>query len=450
MENNIKLKRKIYDKLLNWKQKSNGKTAILVEGARRIGKSTIVESFGANEYESYILIDFNQAPKTITDLFTEERDDLDSIFNTLEVYYKKKLIPRKSLIIFDEVQKCPNARSLIKYLVQDGRFDYVETGSLISLKKNVQDIVIPSEEERIYMFPLDFEEFLWALDDTTTIPFLRDKYEKRQPVGALHRDIMKLFRTYVLVGGMPQSILAYIENKDFEQADHAKKAIINLYREDIHKYTEGNDEKVIAIFDGVPGQLSKHNKRFVLSSISENARNRSYEEAFNWLDESMIVNLCYNTSDPNVGLALTKEDTYVKCYLGDTGLLVTQAFQNKPYLNNTLYRDILLDKLNVNEGMIMENFVAQSLRMNGYKLFYYSQNDDENRNNVMEIDFLISQDNKLNPIEVKSADYNKHSSIDKFKNKFGKKVGKRYVLHTKDLKIIDDLIYLPLYMSIFL
>ena len=450
MENNIKLKRKIYDKLLNWKQKSNGKTAILVEGARRIGKSTIVESFGANEYESYILIDFNQAPKTITDLFTEERDDLDSIFNTLEVYYKKKLIPRKSLIIFDEVQKCPNARSLIKYLVQDGRFDYVETGSLISLKKNVQDIVIPSEEERIYMFPLDFEEFLWALDDTTTIPFLRDKYEKRQPVGALHRDIMKLFRTYVLVGGMPQSILAYIENKDFEQADHAKKAIINLYREDIHKYTEGNDEKVIAIFDGVPGQLSKHNKRFVLSSISENARNRSYEEAFNWLDESMIVNLCYNTSDPNVGLALTKEDTYVKCYLGDTGLLVTQAFQNKPYLNNTLYRDILLDKLNVNEGMIMENFVAQSLRMNGYKLFYYSQNDDENRNKDMEIDFLISQDNKLNPIEVKSADYNKHSSSDKFINKFGNNVGKRYVLHTKDLKIIDDLIYLPLYMSIFL
>ena len=450
MQEEYILKRKIYDKLLKWKKTSNGKTAILIEGARRIGKSTVAEYFARQEYDSYILIDFNKAPEEITSLFATQRDDLDQIFNTLEVYYKTKLVVRKSLIIFDEVQKCPDARSLIKYLVEDGRYDYMETGSLISLKKNVQDIIIPSEEERVRMYPLDFEEFLWAMGDEVTVPFLREKFIKKQEVGSLHRDIMKTFRTYVLIGGMPQSVIAYIDNGNFEQSDLAKKSILNLYQEDIHKYSHGNDEKVVAIFDGIPGQLAKHNKRFMLSSVSENARNRSYEEAFNWLDESMIVNLCYNTTDPTVGLALTREDTSVKCYLGDTGLLVTKSFENKSYLDNILYRDILLDKLNVNEGMIMENFVAQTLRTNGYRLFFYARNDDKNRDNDMEIDFLINRENKLSPIEVKSGEYNKHSSIDKFKKKYGKRVGERFVLHTKDVRVEGDVTYLPLYMAIML
>ncbi|MBR3353492.1 ATP-binding protein [Candidatus Saccharibacteria bacterium] len=433
------------DELLKWKKSRDGATAILIEGARRVGKSTIAKEFAENEYDSYCLIDFNEAPQMIKDLFVNERDDLNTIFNTIEIYYKVKLISRKSVIIFDEVQLWPPARSLIKYLVADGRYDYIETGSLISLKKNVQDIVIPSEEERINMYPMDFEEFLWATGDITTMPFIREKYEKHETVGPLHREIMKRFRKYVLVGGMPQAVLAYLDNEDFEKADAAKKAILKLYREDIHKYAD--DDKVVAIFDGIPGQLSTQGKRYKLSSISETARNRDYRTAFNWLKESMIVNLCYNTTDPSIGMALTEDANSFKCFLGDTGLLVTQVFENKPYLDNDIYRDILLDKLNVNEGMIMENYVSQALSGNDYRPYYYSCTDAEQPKNTMEVDFLISIDNKLNPIEVKSGDYTKHSSIDKFKQKYGKKVGERYVLHTKDVKVDGDLIYLPLYMA---
>lgn len=445
MEDNIILKRKIYNKLLEWKNTRNGKTALLIEGARRVGKSTIVKEFASSEYESYCLIDFNQAPQMIQNLFINERDDLNTIFNSLETYYKVKLIPHQSVIIFDEVQLCPPARSLIKYLVEDGRYDYIETGSLISLKENTKDIVIPSEEERINMYPLDFEEFLWATGDETTMPYIQEKFTSHTPIGPLHREIMKRFRKYILVGGMPQAVIAYITEENFEKADITKKAILKLYREDIHKYTK--DDKVISIFNSIPGQLSKHSKRFQLSSISETARNRDYEDAFNWLRESMIVNLCHNTTDPSIGMALTENPFNVKCYLGDTGLLVSQIFENKPYLDNDIYRDILLDKLSVNEGMIMENYVAQALTYNNYRPYYYSCTDDKNRNNDMEVDFIISIDNKLNPIEVKSSDYTKHSSIDKFKQKFGKKVGERFILHTKDLKVTDDMTYLPLYMA---
>ncbi|MBQ9017544.1 ATP-binding protein [Candidatus Saccharibacteria bacterium] len=446
MEEN-KLKRKIYDKLLAWKQASHGRTAMLVEGARRVGKSTVVEDFAKREYESYILLDFNKAPLMIKKLFSESRDDLNQIFSTLETFARVKLVERRSVIIFDEVQLCPDARSLIKYLVEDGRYDYIETGSLISLRKNVQDIVIPSEEERLRMYPLDFEEFLWAMGDEMTMPFVREKYQKRAEVGVLHREIMKRFRTYMLVGGMPQAVVAYREKESFEAADIMKKAILRLYREDIHKYSDGNDDKVLAIYNGLPGQLNKQNKRFVLASISDDARGRNYEGAFDWLDESMIVNLCHNTTDPSVGLALSGMEASVKCYSGDTGLLVTQVFYEKPYLDNKIYRDILLDKLGVNEGMIMENMVAQSLRANGYELYFYAVNDDKNAKNDMEVDFLIVQENKLNPIEVKSGGYDKHTSLDKFKVKFGKKVGTRYVLHTKDLKVDGDVVYLPLYMA---
>lgn len=443
----MNFKRKVYQSLKKWQKDSAGQTAVVIEGARRIGKSTVVEEFAKNEYESYILIDFNVVPKMIKDLFSNSRDDLDNIFNTLQTYFRVNLIERKSAIIFDEVQLCPDARSLIKYLVKDGRYDYIETGSLISLKRNIQDIVVPSEEHRIEMFPMDFEEFLWATGDETTMPFLRDRYREKSPVGPLHRELMKRFRTYILVGGMPQAVAAYLDDSDFEQADLIKKTILRLYREDIHKYAGGSDEKVVAIFDRIPGQLNNKNKRFVLASLSESARSRGYEEAFSWLDESMIANLCFNTTDPSVGLALTEQETNVKCYSGDTGLLVTQTFEHKPYLDNEIYRAILLDKLNINEGMIMENFVAQSLRSSGYDLYFYSRNDEKTRENDMEIDFIITQDEKLNPIEVKSGNYNRHSSIDKFKSKFGKKVGTRYILHTKDLRTDSDLVYLPLYMA---
>lgn len=448
----IILKRKIYSKLLEWKRTSNGKTAVLVEGARRIGKSTIVEEFAKREYKSYILIDFNKAGKSILDLFSESRDNLNHIFTELEFAYKQKLYPRESAIIFDEVQQCPAARSLIKYLVADGRYDFIETGSLIRLKKNVQDIVIPSEEEKLLMFPLDFEEFCWATGDETSVPFIRDKFERLEPLGdQAHRIMMKRFRTYLMVGGMPQAVVAFASGgEDFEAADRAKRAILSLYAEDIHKFGDGNDAKVAAIFNNIPSQLEKKNKRFFLSSLSEAARSRSYEDAFIWLSESMIANLCFNVTDPSFGLELTKDETNVKCYLLDTGLLATQAFKNKPYLDNEIYRALLLDKLGVNEGMIVENYVAQALRAKGYELYFYSANDENTRANDMEIDFLIVQDKKLNPIEVKSSDYNKHSSIDKFKDKFGKKVGTRYVLHTKDLKIEADLVYLPLYMTPFL
>lgn len=301
------------------------------------------------------------------------------------------------------------------------------------------------------MFPIDFEEFLWALGDEVTVPFLREHYGQRRPIGDVaHRRILRDFRTYLLVGGMPQSLAAYLEQNDFEAADRVKRSILNLYHEDIHKFADGNDEKVVAIFDGIPGQLSKGNKRFLLSSLSKEARSRSYEDAFVWLDESMIVNTCFNTTDPSAGLALTEQATNVKCYLVDTGLLVTQSFLNKTYLDNEIYNAILFDKLNINEGMIVENYVAQCLRASGHRLYYYSVNDERNRSNNMEVDFLISQEKKLNPIEVKSGNYNKHSSIDKFKAKFGKKVGTRYLLHTKDISVEDDLVCLPLYMAMFL
>ena len=406
MEDNIYFKRKIYNKLVEWKENSNGKTALLIEGARRIGKSTIAEAFAKNEYDDYILIDFNIAPNEI---------------------------------------KNP----LIKYLVADGRFDYLETGSLISIKKNVQNIIIPSEEKKIDMYPLDFEEFLWALGDNSTIPFLKKCYDDKIPVDIAHNRIMKDFRTYVLVGGMPQALVEFIKTKSFDRVDEKKRDILRLYDEDINKYGD-NSKKLISIYDNIPGQLSSGSKKYKLASIDKDARNQNYTDEFAWLEEAKIVNLCHNVTDPSVGLDLTKENYNYKCYQSDVGLLVTQAFSNKPFMDNDIYKAILFDKLNVNEGMIMENFVAQTLKSKGYELFYYSKNDNDIVENNMEIDFLIVQDKKVNPIEVKSGDYKKHTSIDRFKNKFKKNVGTRYVLHTKDLKVEGDIIYLPLYMAMFL
>ncbi|MDY3899720.1 MAG: AAA family ATPase [Bacilli bacterium] len=445
------LKRKIYDKLLKWKNQSNGSTAILIDGARRVGKSYIVEEFGKNEYESYITIDFGNISQDVLDLFIYDTTNLDLFFAKLSAYYGKTLHKRNSLIIFDEVQQFPKARQLIKYLVADGRYDYIETGSLIRLKKNVQDIIIPSEEEHIEMFPMDFEEFLWAMNDEVTVPLIRSCFENKTPLGpALHRKIMNDFRQYILVGGMPQSVLAYLNEKNFEASDNAKRKIIKLYRDDISKFASGYENKVFALFDNIPAQLSKKEKKYNLSSINKNARSRTYEDSFIWLNEAMIVNTCFNTTDPNVGLALSADNTTQKCYMADTGLLVTLTFMDNSFTENELYKAILFDKLGINEGMIMENIVAQMLRTNGHKLYFYSRCDNTNRENHMEIDFLISENKKIAPIEVKSNNYTSHSSLDKFKTKFPSKIGNSYILYSKDVMIKDGIIHLPFYMAMFL
>ena len=444
-------KRKIYEELIKWKRISNGSTALLIDGARRVGKSYIAEEFAKNEYKSYILVDFGNVPNDVLHLFAQESSDLDLFFAKLSAFYGIKLFKRDSLIVFDEVQQFPRARQLIKYLVADGRYDYLETGSLIRLKKNVQDIIIPSEEEHIEMFPMDFEEFLWAMGDTVTVPLLKACFESKKPLGqALHRKIMNDFRQYVLVGGMPQSVAAYLNGKDFEASDMAKRRILKLYHDDVSKFAEGYKDKVFALFDGIPAQLSKKEKKYKLSSLGKKARFRSYEDSFVWLNESMIVNTCFNATDPNVGLALSADHSTQKCYMADTGLLVTQTFMDKAFTENGLYRAILFDKLSINEGMIMENVVAQMLRTNGHKLYFYSRSDATNRKNDMEIDFLITEGKKICPIEVKSNNYVSHSSLDKFRDKFSSKIGNSYILYSKDVIVKDGIIHLPIYMAMFL
>lgn len=444
-------KRKIYEELIKWKRISNGSTALLIDGARRVGKSYIAEEFAKNEYKSYILVDFGNVPNDVLHLFAQESSDLDLFFAKLSAFYGIKLFKRDSLIVFDEVQQFPRARQLIKYLVADGRYDYLEAGSLIRLKKNVQDIIIPSEEEHIEMFPMDFEEFLWAMGDTVTVPLLKACFESKKPLGqALHRKIMNDFRQYVLVGGMPQSVAAYLNGKDFEASNMAKRRILKLYHDDVSKFAEGYEDKVFALFDGIPAQLSKKEKKYKLSSLGKKARFRSYEDSFVWLNESMIVNTCFNATDPNVGLALSADHSTQKCYMADTGLLVTQTFMDKAFKENGLYRAILFDKLSINEGMIMENVVAQMLRTNGHKLYFYSRTDATNRKNDMEIDFLITEGKKICPIEVKSNNYVSHSSLDKFRDKFSSKIGNSYILYSKDVKVKDGIIHLPIYMAMFL
>jgi len=443
--------RKTYQKLLDWKKDSNGKTVLLLSGARRIGKSFLCGQFAKNEYKSAIIVDFGNIPKEIKDIFENDSADLDMFFTKLSAFFNTRLYKRESLIVFDEVQLYPYARQLLKYLVSDGRYDYMETGSLLSLKQNVKDIVIPSEEEELKMFPMDFEEFLLALGDETTVPLLRRCFEQKKPLGqALHRKVMNDFRQYLLIGGMPQAVMEYVMYKDFAKADKIKKQILTLYRNDISKYAGSYKNKVSAIFDEIPGQLSKKEKKYKLSSINKNARLRSYEDAFLWLSDGMIAHPCFNTTDPNIGLALSGDHTTQKLYMADTGLLVTHTFRDNDYIDNELYRAILLDKLNINEGMLLENITAQMLASNGHRLFFYSRVDTNNRKNMMEIDFLIKKRKKICPIEVKSHQYKTHSSLDKFRRKFSSNLGDIYILYTKDLMIKDGIIHLPVYMAMFL
>lgn len=446
------MKRKIYDELIKWKER-NGEVALLIDGARRIGKSYIVEKFAQENYESYILIDFNKVGKEIKELFDYYLDDLDKLFMYLTNYYKVDLKVRKSLIIFDEVQLCPRARSAIKYLVADGRYDYIETGSLISIKKNVQDILIPSEERHIKMYPMDFEEFMWALGNNKLMDLIKLSFKEKKPMGQLmHREAMDYFKQYLIIGGMPQAVSKYIETKDFKKVDESKRDILALYKEDISKYGGVDTNKIKSIFEEIPSQLSKHEKRFTFNSLDKDARLRDYSGAFFWLQDSMIVNIAYNTTEPNIGLRLNRESSALKCYMGDTGLLLSLAFDENGLMDEDIYKKILFNKLSFNEGMIMENIVAQMLVSTGKNLYFYFNYDKENSSNNMGIDFLIAKSkvtskHNISPIEVKSGKNYTYSSLNKFNNKYKDYLFTNYILHIDDLKVENDIVFLPLYMT---
>ena len=446
------MKRKIYNDILNWKKESKGKTALLIEGARRIGKSYIVEKFANENYKSYILIDFSKAPNEIKDLFINYLDNLDYLFMYLAEYYNTKLVKRNSLIIFDEIQFCPKARGAIKHLVADGRYDYIETGSLISIKKNVKDILIPSEEEKLKMKPMDFEEFLWAMGNDTLMDFIKECYKDKKPLGsALHRKAMDYFKEYIIVGGLPQAVLEYRETRDFRKTDKIKRNILSLYREDIRKHADELNLKVEQIYDLLPSQLQKHEKKFNISSISENARYRSYEGAFYWLEDAGLINIAYNTTEPNIGLGQRIDNNSLKCYMFDTGLLLSMTFNEQSLINEEIYKKILFDKLSFNQGMLLENVVAQMLVDNNRKLYFFSQNNRENSKETMEIDFLISS-NKITkkhniiPLEVKSGKRYTFTSLHKFQEKYKDYLEKSIIIHTKDLKVDNDILYIPIYM----
>ena len=442
------MKRKIYEKLVEWKQKRAGKTAILIEGARRIGKTYIIEEFAKHEYKSYVKIDFSNVSREIINIFESDITNLDNFFNTIKVLYGTELYERNSLIIFDEVQLCPKARQAIKHLVADGRYDYAETGSLISLYRNVKDILIPSEEEKIEMHPMDFEEFLWALSDNVTYQIIRDAYKDLKPLGqAIHKNILSKFREYMLVGGMPLSVKAYLNNKSFENVEFEKKQILNLYKEDINKFGENEKVKAKLVYDAIPTQLQQKSKKIKYSSIKKNTRSTDYDKAFIFLKESMMVNICNNVTDPSFPLTLSGVDEEKKCYMLDTGLLISECLGTKKYIESEIYKKMITDKLYINEGMFAENVVAQALRLKQDKLFYFKKADKENKDNNMEIDFLIETEGKITPIEVKSSVYKKHTSLDKFMSKYKSKVKGAYILYQKDVFVNEKIIHLPIYMS---
>lgn len=438
-------KRKLYNRLLEWKRVKNGKTAILIEGARRVGKSTLVETFAKNEYESYILIDFNEASMEVKSLF-DNLMNKDYIFLQLQALYNVVLKERKSVIIFDEVQNCPLARQAIKYLVKDGRYDYIETGSLISIKKNTKDITLPSEEERVTLYPMDFEEFRWALGDEATVPLLRTFYEKRLPLANAHRDKLRDFRLYMLVGGMPQSVNAYIETNNFSMVDQAKRGIIQIYLDDFQKLDPTG--RLETLYKEIPSQLSQTNNRFKPYTVLGDIENDKLLEMIRSLEDSKTTLFSYHSNDPNVGMSLTKDISKYKIFCADTGLFVTLAFWDKDITENIIYQKLLNDKLSTNLGYIYENIIAQMLAAAGNILFYYTWPKDATHN--YEIDFLLSRGAKVRPIEVKSSGYNSHASLDAFCEKYSHIIDRRYLIYTKDLKTDEQTTLLPVYMTPFL
>lgn len=460
-----KFPRKIYSQMLNWKNSSNGKTALLIEGPRRVGKSTIVKEFAQKEYESYILVDFYTASPEVKQLF-EDLSDLNYIFLQLQLTYKTSLKERKSCIIFDEVQLCPKARQAIKALVNDGRYDYIETGSLISIHKNVKNILIPSEERKLKMHPMDYEEFKWALGDNTTIPLLKNLYDSKKPIGqAACRKMLRDFRLYMLVGGMPQAVESYIETNDFSAVDSVKRDILSLYEDDFRKIDPTG--KISAIFDSIPAQLMSNTSRYHISSVLAGNRANTVLEQLAQLEDSGTVLISHHTNDPNSGMAQHKDLAKFKLFLADTGLFVTLAFKDKSFTSNEIYTRLLNDKLQANLGYLYENIVAQTLSAHGHELYYHTfigsnarlSVDDTNveidkRNNIdninYEVDFLISEKSKIVPIEVKSSGYKTHASLDAFVRKFSSRISRGILLYTKDYQRNGMLEYVPIVMTEFL
>lgn len=443
-------RRKIYDRLLEWKETSNGKSAVLIEGARRVGKSTIAEEFARKEYDDYILLDFALESKDMRRNFEENIGDLDTFFRNLFIIKGKDLPRRRAVIIFDEVQLFPLARQAIKYLVADGRYDYIETGSLISIKKNVQNILIPSEEEKLKMYPMDFEEFLWAKGNTAVMPAIKAAFESRKPLGnAVHRKIMQIFREYIAVGGMPQAVSAYVNGESYVSIDRVKQGILSLYEDDLRKYDDEEREKASLVFKTIPKQLSDHEMHFTFSEINTNARYVNYVESVEFVAESMMGNRCANVTMPDVLLELYSDRSNFKLYMGDTGLLVSQLIREGEETED-IYRALIYDKLSSNLGMIFENIVAQMLKAGGRELFFHEYKyvpEGTETEKKYEIDFIIVKNKNICPIEVKSSGYTSHKSFDYFIEKYPIKVQERYIIYTKDLKFTDGITYIPAYMT---
>ncbi len=438
-------KRKIYNKILKWKQDRAGKTALLIKGARRIGKTTIVKEFAAKEYKSFILIDFARTSEAVKGLF-DDLDNLDFIFLQLQALYHVTLYERESAIIFDEVQMCPKARQAIKYLVEDGRYDYIETGSLLSIRKNTAGILIPSEETRITMFPMDYEEFLWANDDYNTYPLIKYAFEHKKPLGdAVNRQMMRLFRVYMLVGGMPQAVNRYLDTNNLAETDAVKREIIELYLDDLRKIDPSG--KASLLFESIPGQLSRSKIKFEPWSVIQASDKNSISDLWRDLEDSLTVNFSYRTTDPVVGFGLHRDNADFRIYLCDTGLFVTLAFWDKDVAENTLYQRLLSDKLEADLGYIYENVVAQMLRAAGHSLYYYTFPTDKERKKYYEVDFLTAIDNKVNPIEVKSSGYKAHKSLDVFCEKYSSRIHQPIIIYTKDLRKEGNMLYLPAYMT---
>lgn len=440
-------KRKIYTELLSWKHEDDGSTAILIKGARRVGKSTIAEEFARNEYESYILIDFTKCSKDIIELF-DDLSDLNHIFLKLQLEYRTTLINRKSVIIFDEVQFCPKARQAIKHLVADGRYDYIETGSLITIRKNVQDILIPSEENEVSMYPMDYEEFRWAMNDHATIPLLEKCFVDKTPLGeGTHRKLMRDFRLYMLVGGMPKAVATLLETNSLEKVDRVKRSIISLYEKDFNRIDPtGNASKM---FRQIPAQLTGNSNRYMTWSVTDGTAQSSLDEIISEMKESMVVNIAYHANDPNAGMALHHSTTNFKMFVGDTGLFVTLAFWDKKFTDNIIYNKLLSNKLSSDLGYVYENMVAQMLKALGNELYYYTFPTESGKHNY-EVDFIIADGHKISPIEVKSSGYRAHASLDAFINKYSDRINHRYLIYTKDLKKDTDILCLPIYMTMFL
>ena len=440
-------KRKIYNELLQWKRTDEGRTAVLIQGARRVGKSTIAEEFATNEYETHILVDFAACSTEIRDLFNDV-SDLNRIFMRLQLEYGVELKERKSVIIFDEVQLAPKARQAIKYLVKDGRYDYIETGSLISIRKNVKDILIPSEEVKLHMFPMDYEEFRWALGDTATIRLLQGCFHDKTSLGdATNRKLMRDFRLYMLVGGMPQAVAAYLETNNLEKVDSVKRSIITLYEDDFNKIDPtGNASK---IFRQIPAQLTGNANRYLAWSATDGTRNSALAEILSEVRESMVVNMAYHANDPSAGMALHQDPNKYKMFAGDTGLFVTLAFWDSKFTDNTIYHKLLADKLSTDLGYVYENVVAQMLKASGHELYYYTFPTGSGKHNY-EVDFLIADGDKVSPVEVKSSGYKAHTSLDAFCGKFSSRIRNKYLVYTKDMRKDGDVLYLPVYMTMFL